>query len=290
MNYIFHILIMINIYIILTLSTNLLLGMTNMLSLGQAAFYGIGAYLTVFALEILGLPLIPALLFVIILTALSSLVVAYSSLRLKGDYFVLTTLGFQLIIYTILYNWVAVTKGPFGISGIPAPKLFGVFVISGIIPYLILSSALTFAIIWLFYKLIHSPFGQVLKGLREDELAMKALGRDVTQYKIQVFLIASGFIGISGFLYATYTSYIDPTSFNLDEAIFILAALILGGPGNIKGPIAGAVFVVILPEILRFIGLPDAIAANMRQIIYGLIIILLMRYRPRGLAGNYVLK
>lgn len=281
---------MINIYIILTLSTNLLLGMTNMLSLGQAAFYGIGAYLTVFALEILGLPLIPALLFVIILTALSSLVVAYSSLRLKGDYFVLTTLGFQLIIYTILYNWVAVTKGPFGISGIPAPKLFGVFVISGIIPYLILSSALTFAIIWLFYKLIHSPFGQVLKGLREDELAMKALGRDVTQYKIQVFLIASGFIGISGFLYATYTSYIDPTSFNLDEAIFILAALILGGPGNIKGPIAGAVFVVILPEILRFIGLPDAIAANMRQIIYGLIIILLMRYRPRGLAGNYVLK
>ncbi len=289
MNYIFHILIMINIYIILTLSTNLLLGMTNMLSLGQAAFYGIGAYLTVFALEILGLPLIPALLFVIILTALSSLVVAYSSLRLKGDYFVLTTLGFQLIIYTILYNWVAVTKGPFGISGIPAPKLFGVFVISGIIPYLILSSALTFAIIWLFYKLIHSPFGQVLKGLREDELAMKALGRDVTQYKIQVFLIASGFIGISGFLYATYTSYIDPTSFNLDEAIFILAALILGGPGNIKGPIAGAVFVVILPEILRFIGLPDAIAANMRQIIYGLIIILLMRYRPRGLAVNYVL-
>jgi branched-chain amino acid transport system permease protein len=118
---------MINIYIILTTSTNLLVGMTNLLSLGQAALYGIGAYLAVFALMVLNLSLLPALVFVCIGTSLLSLILAYPSLRLRGDYFVLATLGFQLIVFTILYNWVDVTKGPYGIPGIPSPILFSYF-------------------------------------------------------------------------------------------------------------------------------------------------------------------
>lgn len=281
---------MINIYIILTTSTNLLVGMTNLLSLGQAALYGIGAYLTVLALMVLHLSLIPALLFVIIGTSLLSLIIAYPSLRLRGDYFVLATLGFQLIVFTILYNWVSVTRGPYGIPGIPSPVLFGDITISGIIPYLILSSILALIVIGLFYKLIYSPFGRALKAVRDDELSTQAIGRNVTAFKIWAFFVSSGFIGISGFLYASYVSYIDPTSFNLDEAIFILSAVIIGGTGNIKGPIIGAVFVVILPELLRFVGLPDSIAANLRQIIYGLMIIILMRLRPQGLAGEYALR
>jgi len=290
MEYLFHIIIMINIYIVITTSTNLLVGMTNLLSLGQAALYGIGAYLAVLALMILNLSLIPALLFVILGTALISLLIAYPSLRLRGDYFVLATLGFQLIIFTILYNWVSVTRGPYGIPGIPAPVLFGEFVITGIIPFLMLSSCLALCVIAIFYMLIHSPYGRALKAVRDDELSTQAIGRNVTSLKISAFVVSSGFIGISGLLYATYVSYIDPTSFNLDEAIFILSAVIIGGTGNIKGPIVGAVFVVILPELLRFVGLPDNIAANLRQIIYGLMIIILMRLRPKGLAGEYALK
>jgi len=290
MEYLFHIIIMINIYIVITTSTNLLVGMTNLLSLGQAALYGIGAYLAVLALMILNLSLIPALLIVILGTALISLLIAYPSLRLRGDYFVLATLGFQLIIFTILYNWVSVTRGPYGIPGIPAPVLFGEFVITGIIPFLMLSSCLALCVIAIFYMLIHSPYGRALKAVRDDELSTQAIGRNVTSLKISAFVVSSGFIGISGLLYATYVSYIDPTSFNLDEAIFILSAVIIGGTGNIKGPIVGAVFVVILPELLRFVGLPDNIAANLRQIIYGLMIIILMRLRPKGLAGEYALK
>lgn len=290
MDYLFHIIIMINIYIILTTSTNLLVGMTNLLSLGQAALYGIGAYLAVLALMVLNLSLFPTLLFVILGTALLSLLIAYPSLRLRGDYFVLATLGFQLILFTILYNWVDVTKGPYGIPGIPSPILFGDIVISGIIPYLILSSLLALGVVAIFYKLIHSPFGRALKAVRDDELSTRAIGRNVTTLKIWAFVISSGFIGISGLLYASYVSYIDPTSFNLDEAIFILSAVIIGGTGNIKGPIIGAAFVVVLPELLRFVGLPDSVAANLRQIIYGLMIIILMRLRPQGLAGEYALK
>ena len=290
MDYIFHIIIMINIYIILTTSTNLLVGMTNLLSLGQAALYGIGAYLAVLALMVLNLSLIPALIFVIIGTFLVSLLIAYPSLRLRGDYFVLATLGFQLIVYTILYNWVDVTRGPYGIPGIPSPALFGDIVISGIIPFLILSTILSVSIILIFYKLIYSPFGRALKAVRDDELSTQAIGRNVTSLKIWAFVVSSGFIGISGLLYASYVSYIDPTSFNLDEAIFILSAVIIGGTGNIKGPVIGSIFVVVLPELLRFVGLPDSVAANLRQIIYGLMIIVLMRLRPQGLAGEYALR
>lgn len=281
---------MINIYIILCVSTNLLVGMTNLLSLGQAAFYGIGAYLAVFSLLVLKLPLMPSLFLVMIGTAVISLLIAYPSLRLKGDYFVLATLGFQLIVFTILYNWVAVTRGPYGIPGIPSPKLFGLFSISGLMPFLILSSIFSLLTIGIFFKLINSPFGRVLKGIRDDEIAVLSLGRNVTGFKIWAFVISSAFIGIAGFIYATYVSYIDPTSFNLDEAIFILAAVLIGGTGNIRGPVIGAIFVILLPEILRFVGFPDSVAANLRQIIYGLALIILMYFRPQGLAGEYKLQ
>lgn len=290
MNYIFHIIIMINIYIILCVSTNLLVGMTNLLSIGQAAFYGIGAYIAVFSLLILKLPMIPTIILVMIGTALASLLIAYPSLRLKGDYFILATLGFQLITFTILYNWISVTRGPYGIPGIPSPALFGVVSISGLIPFLVLSSILAGIIILIFFKLVHSPFGRVLKGIRDDEIAVLSLGRNATNFKIWAFIISSAFIGIAGFIYASYVTYIDPTSFNLDESIFILAAVLIGGTGNIKGPIVGAVFVVVLPELLRFVGFPDSVAANLRQIVYGLILIILMRYRPQGLAGEYKLQ
>lgn len=290
MEYIIHLVILINIYVILTTSTNLLVGLTNLLSLGQAAFYGIGAYLTVLALMYFELSLIPTLIFAMLGTGILSLVIAYPSIRLKEDYFILATLGFQLIVYTVLYNWIDVTKGPFGIPGIPAPVLFGNFAISGLYSYLILSTVLVAIVIFIFYRLINSPFGRNLRGIRDDELAMKALGKNVLLLKIQVFVISSAFIAISGFLFATYVSYIDPTSFSIDESIFILSALILGGLGNIRGPVLGAVFVILLPEALRFLGLPDSIAANMRQIIYGIAIILVMRYRPQGIAGKYAMK
>ena len=281
---------MINIYVILCVSTNLLVGMTNLISLGQAALYGIGAYLAVFSLMILNLPMIPTILLVMIGSSIASLLVAYPALRLKGDYFVLATLGFQLIVFTVLYNWVSVTRGPYGIPGISTPKLFGILSISGLIPFLILSSIFSLLTVFIFFNLIHSPFGRVLKGIRDDDIAVLSLGRNVTNFKIWAFVISSAFVGIGGFIYTTYVSYIDPTSFNLDEAIFILAALLIGGTGNIKGPVAGAVFVVVLPEILRFVGFPDSIAANLRQIIYGLTLIILMRYRPKGLFGEYKLK
>ncbi len=290
MDYLYHIIIMIGIYSILTLAANIPTGLTNLLSLAQAAFYGIGAYLSAFVLLQYSLPILPALLFITLVTGAFSLLISFAAIRLKGDYFVLATMGFQLIVFAILYNWTPVTRGPYGVTGIPSPKLLSTFEISSNLQFAIFTLFLTTLVALLFYTLSNSAYGRVLKAIRSDELSVNVSGRNVNGFKISAFFISAAFSAIAGFIFASYVKYIDPTSFTLDEAIFILSALFIGGLGNVKGSIAGAVFIVLLPELLRFAGLPDSIASNLRQIIYGLSLILVMRYYPKGLAGDIMLK
>jgi branched-chain amino acid transport system permease protein len=281
---------MLNIYILLVLSANLPVGLANLLSICQSAFYGIGAYFSAYFLLQWNLPFVVVALIVMCLTGLCSLVVSFASVKLKGDYFVLATLAFQMIVFTILYNWTDVTRGPYGISGIPSVKLFGIIPLSGVYGYFALTTVLSVIVILLFRNLKQSPFGRVLTAIRSDELTVLSIGRNPARFKNRAFFISAAFSGLAGLLYASYISYIDPTSFTLDESIFILTALFIGGIGNIKGPVFGAVFVVVLPEILRFVGLPDAMAANLRQIIYGLILVVLMYFRPQGMLGELKIK
>lgn len=290
MEYIFHILIMLNIYVMLVLSANLTIGMANLLTMCQAAFYGIGAYIGTFFLMQFNLPFVVIALVVMLLTGLFSWLVSYASVRLKGDYFVIATMGFQLIVYTILYNWTDVTRGPYGIPGIPGIKLLGLFELSGVYAYFALSLVVVAIVVLVLCRLVKSPFGRTLNAIRADETMVQALGRDTVAFKAWAFFISAAVAGLAGVIYASYVSYIDPTSFTLDESIFILSALFIGGIGNIKGPILGALFVVLLPELLRFVGLPDSVAANLRQIIYGLALILVMYFRPQGLWGKTILK
>lgn len=290
MEYYLHILIMINIYILLILGMNLLLGYTNLLSLCHAAFYGIGAYLTVFALVKLNLSFFPALIFVCAGTVVASLVISLPSLRLHGDYFILVTLGFMMVVFSIMYNCVPLTNGPYGILGIPRPTFFGLIKVDGIPGYALLTTILSAGSIALFKVLVQSPFGRILRGIRDEEIMVESLGRNVFFFKVLAFAISAAFAALAGFLYATYVTYIDPTSFTLDESIFILSAAIIGGTGNIIGSIVGAIFVIIMPEIIRAIHIPDTIAPNVRQIIYGMLLIILMYFRPKGLLGKYEFK
>ena len=281
---------MLNIYIMLVLSANLTIGMANLLTMCQAAFYGIGAYIGTYFLMQFNLPLVVIALLVMVISGAFSFLVSFASVRLKGDYFVIATMGFQLIIYTVLYNWTDVTHGPYGIAGIPGIKLFGMLEVSGTYGYLILSLIMMAIVVWLFHHLVNSPFGRALNAIRADETATQAMGRNTVMFKSWAFFLSAAVAGLAGVLYASYVSYIDPTSFTLDESIFILSALFIGGIGNTQGPILGALFVVLLPELLRFVGLPDAIAANLRQIIYGLALVLVMYYRPQGLLGKTILE
>ena len=286
MNYLLHIAVMINIYITLSLSLNLIVGMGGMMSLCHAAFYGIGAYIGTLAMVNWGWPFWAAMFLAVIGTSLLSLVISWPSLRLKGDYFVLGSLGFQSIVFIILYNWVGVTRGSYGISGIPSPAIFG-FAIRALPIWFAFSTIIMLACVVLIYMIMDSPFGRTLKAIRDDEIAAGALGKNVSWYKIRTFALAAGFAAVSGMLFSGYMRYIDPTSFTIMESVFILSIIIIGGAGNLQGPIIGSIVLVVLPELLRFLGMPDAIAANTRQVIYGLAMILLIRWRPQGLLGNY---
>jgi len=285
-SYLLHILIMISIYTILSLSLNLPVGYTGLLSLAQAAFYGIGAYTMTLLMMKQGLSFLEAMSVAIILSSVLSLLVSYPSIRLKGDYFILASLSFQIIIFTILYNWISITRGPYGIPGIPKPEILEIR-FDNLYRFFALSGGLALGVFLIVKRLCSSSFGLVLKAIREDELSTLSLGKNVKRFKILAFAISSGLAAIAGSLYASYVTYIDPTSFTIDESIFILAIVIIGGSGNLRGPIIGTLFMTLLPEALRFLGIPDSIAANVRQIIYAMVLILLMRFRPQGLAGEY---
>ncbi len=286
MNYVIHLLIMTGIYLIAAYSLNLVVGFSGLLSLAHAAFYGIGAYLYVLFSMKLGLSFIPALLVAFVLTGLLAFLISIPALRFRKDYFVLVTLGFQMIFFAILYNWVKVTKGPYGIPGIPRPHIFG-HEVSALWEFLVLVVVLDIISAGILFLLYSSPFGLSLKALREDELSAEAMGKSAFSFFMKAFTISGAFAAIPGALYAGYVTYIDPTSFTIDESIFQVALLLLGGSGNKLGPFVGTVVMILLPEALRFVGLPDSIAANMRQVIYGLTLVLLMLFRPQGIAGEY---
>jgi branched-chain amino acid transport system permease protein len=286
LNYIFNTLSLISIYMILALSLNLVVGYTGLLSLCHAAFYGVGAYASTLLMLRLGLGYLPAIALSAIGAMVLSLAISIPSLRLKGDYFMLASICLQVIVYSIIYNWMPVTKGPYGIGGIPRPTPFGLSVETHA-AYFAFTAIVTVIAIFLMNTVAASPFGRVLRAIREDEIAVEALGKNVPLFKIAAFAVAAGFAALSGTLFAGLIGYIDPTSFALAESMFLISIVIIGGSGNLVGPLSGAVLLVALPEILRFLRIPDALAANVRQIIYGLAIIVMMRFRPQGLFGEY---
>lgn len=286
MEYLLHILVIAGIYMILTLSLNLILGYTGLPALGHAAFSCVGAYVSALLALKLGISPWIGLIAGALSASLVSLVIAFPSLRLRGDYFALATFGFAIIVYSVAKNWVAVTRGPMGLPGIPTFPLFGAE-LSSTWSYLILVATLVLFTVFIIRRVVDSPFGRILGGIREDEIATSAVGKDVNRHKILAFVIGAFFAGIAGSLYAHYITFIDPSSFTIMESIAILLMVVFGGMGTISGSLVGAVILVALPELLRFIGMPSSVAAPMRQMIYGLLLVLLMLKRPQGILGKY---
>lgn len=286
MEYLLHILIIAGIYIILTLSLNLIVGYTGLPALGHAAFSCVGAYVSsLLALNLGFSPWIGVLIGPLV-AILFGIVIGYPSLRLKGDYLALATFGFGVIVYSVAKNWVSLTRGPMGLPGIPRFSILG-FSFDPLWSYLLLVCIFVLITIFVLRRVVESPFGRVLRSIREDEIASEALGKDTAKYKLIVFMIGAFFAGIAGSLYAHYITFIDPSSFTVMESITILLMVIFGGMGSIPGSIVGATVLVVFPELLRFLGMPSSIEAPTRQMIYGLLLIVLMIKRPQGLLGRY---
>ena len=281
MEYILHLLILITLYIILAQSLNLVAGFAGMISLAHAGFYGIGAYTTAILTLNYHFPFVAILPIAMIISGLLSLIVSAIALRTVEDYFIICTLGIQVIIFSIMNNWMALTQGPLGIPGIPAISIFG-FNFDDKISFLILCLFIAAIIFFILNNLTKSSFGTILKALSEDEIFTQSLGKNVYKIKVITFTLGAMLASIPGVLYAHYISYIDPTSFTVDESIFILSIVIIGGMRNLWGSIIAAAFLILLPEGLRFVGLPNNVVANLRQIIYGIILVLMMFRYSKG--------
>ncbi len=286
MNYLFHLLIYFEIYVIVALSLNLLIGYGGLLQVAHAAYFGVGAYAAALASLKLGFGFLPALACGGAAAGLLSLLVSLPAWRFTGDYFVMISLAVQVVLYSVMYNWVDLTNGPYGLIGIPRPALLGSkFATKSSIFMLYFVLALVLGGLTGFLK--RSPFGRSLQAMRDDELAARSLGIPVNRLKLEVFLLASVLVGVAGGMYGSYITYIDPTSFSIHESILMLSMVIVGGTGNIRGPVVGAAVLIAIPEILRFLALPDAIGANVRLLAYGLLLIIMMHLRPQGIAGQY---
>ncbi|OEU66540.1 MAG: hypothetical protein BBJ57_06370 [Desulfobacterales bacterium PC51MH44] len=273
----------------LAYSSNLLIGFGGLLTLSNAAFYGIGAYAYTILLIKYGCGFWTGLIGASIITGIIAFIISIPALRFRGERFVLVTLGFQMITFSLLYNWDWLTGGPEGISGIPRPIVFG-FEISSHGSYMMLVFlAATIVGVVLYYS-YRSPLGYALRALRDDEQAAQAIGISPKKMFSVSFVLSGVLSAIAGALYAGYITYIDPSSFTLSESIFQASIILLGGGGYGLGPFAGTLFLVLLPEGLSRLGMPDSMAANVREMIYGTLLVLFMFFRPQGIVPERVLQ
>lgn len=279
--YFSRILMLSGIAVTLAVSLNLINGFTGQFSIGHAGFMAVGAYSSAYFSVSYGANLAASLGngklgWVIALTVatligaffagFAGLIVGVPSLRLKGDYLAIVTLGFGQIIVVFLNNIEAV-GGARGYSGIPIVKSFF---------WIFLVAILTIAIV---YNIVNSAFGRALISIREDELAAEAMGVNTTRYKVMAFVISSAMAGAGGVLLAHFDGYLNPKSFEFIKSFEILIMIILGGLGSIVGSVLGAILLTVLPEALRGF-------AEYRMVIYSLLLIILMITRPQGLLGK----
>ncbi len=286
MDYLIHIAIYFTIFSIAGMSLNLIAGYTGLFSITHASFYGVGAYTTALLLTRLGVNFFHSVVLGVIITFSVSLPAGMVLSRFKDDYYALVSLGFSTIVFAIILNWHSLTRGGQGVFGITRPSLLGFDFLTNF-SFLVLSFIFFTIIFFICRFIVRSSYGRVLKAIREDEKAIEAYGYNTTYYKLAIFVIGSMMAAVAGSLFASYIGYVDPSISGLNESIFMLVIIILGGPGNLYGPMLGALFLIIFPEALRFVGLPMNVAAQIREFIYGTALTLLMLYRPQGLVGEY---
>ncbi|MEI2776041.1 MAG: branched-chain amino acid ABC transporter permease [Tetrasphaera sp.] len=266
-------------YVILALSLNITTGFAGLLSLGHAAFFGLGSYTTALLMVNAGWSFWPAMVAGTAMAGVIGALLGIMSLRLRGDYLAIATICFAEVLRLLALNWVSVTRGPMGIPGIPAPELFG-YSFDSQPAFYYLVGVLVVVVIYTATVIARSPFGRALFALRDNELAAEAMGIDTRRYKVAAFTVGAMFAGLAGTLYAPWQTFISPDNFTLLESVLILCMLIVGGLGSIWGVVCGAILLTLSLEILRPL-------EDYRMAVYGALLVVLMIFRPQGILGDF---
>jgi branched-chain amino acid transport system permease protein len=278
---ILHLLVVVAIYGILSISLNFMTGTTGLFNLGLAAFYGIGAYSSALLAKA-GVPFWLCLLGGVVISALIGFLIGFPTLRLVGDYLAVVTMGLGEIARAVFKNWVDLTGGFMGLRKIPKANFFS-FELQTRLEYLIFAVIVLIIVYFIMQSLLNSPFGRTLRAIREDEMAAQAIGKNTFWFKMWAMAIGSGTAGLAGALFAHYINVISPADFVMWLTFFIFLIIMLGGLGNNLGAIIATAIFVLGREGLRFVGLPPSISAPLQQLIFGLLLIFATIYLPRGI-------
>ncbi len=283
--YVIHLLIMAGIFVILATSLNLTLGYLGLLSLGHAAFYGLGAYASALAYLRLGTPFPLSMAIAILTTAAVGYVLGAITLRLRGAYFVIVTIGLGAISRLVALNWINLTRGPMGLLGVNQPriKMPGLPELNlgekSLYYYLILLGAVVS--VYVSARLVNSSVGRACIGLRENEKLAMAVGIDAYRYSMIAFVLSTAMAGLAGSLYVHYVTYISPEIFSFSNSVTMAVMVIAGGAGTVAGPVFGALVFTFIPEFLRGI-------ADYRMMIYGAVLVLVIIFMPRGILPSLI--
>ena len=275
--YLLHVAIMTGIYVLLVLSLNLVLGYCGLLSLATPAFLGMGAYISALLSMKLGWDSGATFACAIVGGVLTGLMLGAPSLRVSRHSFVIVTLSSTLLLQLVANNWEDLTRGTLGLAAIPAPHFFG-WVLDGKLPWYYFMCVLSFAGICGSWAIVSSRVGRAMVAARDNEPLAAAVGIDVFRLRLFAFAVSGGLAGLAGACYAHYLTFIDPGVFGFSFSEALLIMVILGGSGTLWGPVAGAVVFTILPELLR-------VAPEIRSLLYGALLFVIVLYMPRGLAS-----
>jgi branched-chain amino acid transport system permease protein len=244
------------------------------MSLGQAAFFGIGAYIAAIALKA-GLPFLVVLPIAAVACFAVGLALGFPALRVQHHYLAFATLGFNILVFLVMRNEEKITGGTFGISGIPRPSLFGLS-LDGALPFFWFTLAFTLALIYALWWLLRSPWGRAFAALRDNPIRAESLGVNITAYTLLAFAIGAACAGVGGVFFAALVQFIEPAPFHFSVSLMMLLAVIVGGSGRFFGPVIGTVVIVLLPEWLRFM-------QNWYLAVFGFAVVALMMWLPGGI-------
>jgi branched-chain amino acid transport system permease protein len=271
---------LIGLYAIVVLGLNLFIGYAGQISLGHAAFFGLGAYGSAILTATYHFPAWPAMALIAAAMAVTALIIGLPTLRLSGHYLAMATLGFNYVVSSIFVNWDSVTGGPSGLSGVPSLSIGGLSINSDVrFHYLVWTFALLALTLCL--NLVRSGVGRGLAALAQDEVAAACLGVDVRRSKIGVFVLSAVMASVAGSLYAHYFGYVNPDGFSIFKSLDLVIMVVVGGMGSIWGTLFGVAFITILPHLLDFL-------ESYTEIIHGVILVLILLFLPQGLVSGLV--
>ena len=267
--------------VMLAIGLDFVLGYAGQLNLGQSAFYGLGAYVSTLLIMQLAIPYWAAFVCAVVFSGLAGMVLSLFAVRLRGHYLAIASLGFAVITYQILLNWISLTQGPLGIYAIPPPPSLALpglpsIAFSNLANMFYLVAGFAFLTYILLDQLVRSPIGETLTAIREDEVSAASLGINCAAWKVFAFAVSSSVGGAGGCFYASFVGTLVPDAFFITESFTILAMVIVGGMGTLIGPVWGAILLTVLPELLRGIG-------DTRLIVYGVTLTLVVLFMPGGI-------